>query len=88
MPSQLIPPCDLAPPSVGHLPVAKRVQLWVELVDENEALLLAGLRAKVGPNGDLQAAYRQWNSRQLEDRDRRQRALLENLSCREAQHGG
>ncbi len=88
MPSQLIPTPDLAPPSVRHLPLEKRVQLWVELVEENEALLLAGLRAKVGPTGDLQATYRQWNSRQLENHDRKQRALLENLSYREARHGG
>jgi hypothetical protein len=58
------------------------------LVDENEALVLSGLRAKIGPDGDLRAAYREWNARRLEEHDRAQVAFAENLSRREAGHGG
>ena len=87
MPGQLIPPPELAPPSVAHLPLEKRMEMWAELVDENEALLLASLREKVGPEGDLQAAYRQWYARHMEEHDRMLAALAENLSRREAGNG-
>ena len=87
MPHELIPPPDLAPPSVKHLSLEKRIELWAELVDENEALLIAGLRAKVGPDGDLHAAYRQWYARQMDDHERMQVRLLANLSRREAKDG-
>lgn len=60
MPNQLIPSPDLAPPSVKHLPLEKRIELWAELVDSCESFLLAGLRSRIGPQGDLQAAYRDW----------------------------
>ena len=49
MTNQLIPPPDLAPPSVKHLPFEKRIELWAELVDRCEAFLLAGLRSRIGP---------------------------------------
>jgi hypothetical protein len=88
MKHQLIPPPDLAPPSVKHLPFAKRIELWADLVDSSEAFLLAGLRSRIGPDGDLQAAYRDWYARYLEDRRRAQIQFLENLSRREAAHGG
>jgi hypothetical protein len=80
---QLIPPPELAPPSIKHLPVAKRIQLWAELVDEGDALVKSGLRAKIGPRGDLQAAYREWYARHIEEHDRYQIALAENLTRRE-----
>ncbi|MEX2171784.1 MAG: hypothetical protein WD851_20865 [Pirellulales bacterium] len=88
MRNQLIPPPELAPPSVKHLPLAKRIELWSELVDESEALLLAGLRAKIGPDGDLQAAYREWYARHMEEHDHAQHAMLANLSRRGTRHGG
>ena len=87
MENQLIPPPAFAPPGVKHLPLAKRIELWSELVEENEALLLASLRARIGPDGDLKAAYRDWQGRRLEEHDRKLVALLENLSRREAQDG-
>ncbi len=80
---QLIPPPELAPPSIKHLPLAKRIQLWAELVDDNDALVRASLRAKIGPTGDLQEAYRQWYTRHMEEHDRNQIAFLENLTRRE-----
>jgi hypothetical protein len=85
---QLIPPPELAPPSLSHLPVAKKIELWFQLLDESDALVLTGLRAKIGPNGDLQAAYREWYLRHMEEHDRALISLLENLSQREAEHGG
>jgi hypothetical protein len=87
MTSQLIPPPDLAPPSVKHLPLAKRIELWAHLVDGCEAFLLAGLRSRIGPDGDLQAAYRDWYARAMDERERAQIQFLQNLSTREAAGG-
>lgn len=84
MRSELIPLPELAPPSVKHLPLAKRIALWSELVDESEALLLAGLRAKIGPHGDLKAAYRRWYARHMEEHDRALVLFYENLTRRES----
>jgi hypothetical protein len=83
MGNQLIPPPELAPPSVKHLPFAKRIELWANLVDGCEAFLLAGLRSRIGPNGDLQAAYREWYARRMEEHEQAQIQFLENLSRRE-----
>ena len=88
MPGQLIPPPESAPPSVRHLPLDKRIELWSELVDESEALLLSGLRAKIGPTGDLQEAYRQWYARHMEEHDRMLAAFAESLRIAEARDGG
>jgi hypothetical protein len=88
MSNQLIPPAEFAPPSVKHLPLDKRIDLWLELVDENEALLRSGLRAKVGPTGDLAAAYRQWYAGRIADHDRMLAAFASKVSHREARDGG
>jgi hypothetical protein len=72
---------------VRHLPVEKRIALWADLVDSCEAFLLAGLRSRVGPDGDLEAAYRDWYARYVQDRERSQIQFLENLSRREAAGG-
>lgn len=34
--------------------------MWKDLMDTSEELLLAGLRHKIGPDGDLNAAYAEW----------------------------
>jgi hypothetical protein len=80
MESQLIPPPELAPPSVRHLPLEKRIEIWADLVDESEAMLVAGLRARIGPQGDLQAAYREWYARHMREHDQQQAHFAENLS--------
>jgi hypothetical protein len=85
--NQLIPPPELAPPSVKHLPVAQRVAVWADLVEATEAFLLAGLERKVGPGGNVRAAYREWNARQHAERDARLIQFLKNLSRREAGRG-
>ena len=85
--AQLIPPPEFAPPSVGHLPLEKRIQLWADLVDESEALVRTGLRAKIGPEGDLQAAYRDWYARHMAEHERALFAFAENMTRRESAHG-
>ena len=84
---ELIPDPDDAPSSVRHLPLAKRIQIWADLVDENDVLVKAGLRAKIGAEGDLPAAYRDWYARQMADHEQVLYDFVENLARREAGHG-
>jgi hypothetical protein len=84
---QLIPPAQLAPPSVRHLPLEKRIEIWERLVDENDALVRAGLRAKIGPEGDLEAAYRDWYARHMDDHERDLYARAERLNRLESARG-
>jgi hypothetical protein len=51
-------------------PSVEGVLRWMDLMETCEQLLLAGLRRKIGPDGDLAAAYRAWNARQMARRDR------------------
>jgi hypothetical protein len=84
---QLIPPPEFAPPSVKHLTLDQRIELWANLLDESEALLLSGLRARIGPDGDLEAAYRDWYVRRMAEHDRMQVQLAENMTRRERSDG-
>jgi hypothetical protein len=88
MSNQLIPPPEFAPPSVKHLPLAKRIDLWLELVDENESLLLSGLRARIGRDGNLQSAYREWYTGHMAEHDRTLAAFAAIVSEGEARYGG
>ena len=84
MKNQLIPPPELAPPSVRRLPVEKRIELWLQLVDVSEQFVLAGLRKRIGKDGDLRAAYRDWYHRRMDDHDRTMAHMLAELRRREA----
>jgi len=85
MSNQLIPPPELAPPSLRHLPFTKRIELWAALIDEGEAMLRANLRAMTGSEEEFRGVYRDWNLRRLEQKERNQIRFLENLARREAQ---
>ena len=37
-----------------------RWEKWTQAMELSNAMLMAGLRAQVGPDGDIQAAYRDW----------------------------
>jgi hypothetical protein len=45
--------------------------------------LLAGLRREIGPDGDLQAAYRRWYSGEMEQHDRMIMHLMEEFQRRD-----
>lgn len=87
MANQLIPPPGMQPPIPDHLTPEQRVTLWADLLDAGEALVLAGLRRQVGPEGDIREAYRRWYVRQMEEHDRWMRRLAENLHRRGMSHG-
>lgn len=71
----------------NHLITAQRIQLWAEALDASEALLLAGLRRQIGPDGDLRAAYREWYRQYLEEHDRTIARMLEKLAESNKQDG-
>ena len=70
MTGQLLPPPELAPRLRPGLSAEQRIALWADLLDACEQFLLAGLRNKVGPHGDVRAAYREWYAREMEEHDR------------------
>jgi hypothetical protein len=53
-------------------------------MDACEQFLLAGLRREIGPDGDLNAAYRKWYAEQMEEHDRTILQFMERFQ----QHGG
>jgi hypothetical protein len=80
--NQLIPEPDLAPPVPEGLTTEQHIAVWIDLMQACDQLLLAGLRREIGPDGDLQAAYRRWNAEQMEEHDRTVRRMAENLGRR------
>jgi hypothetical protein len=62
-------PSDLSPPSTISLTPDERIRVWLDLMEFTDELFLAGLRHRIGPEGDLQAAVREWYRRDREQRD-------------------
>ncbi len=58
--SEVRPDPPFLPDSMSY---TDRIRAWMEIVDANEAFVLAGLRRQIGPDGDLQQAYREWHER-------------------------
>ena len=44
-----------------------RIRAWMEVEDASIAMLRAGLRRDVGPDGDVDAAFREWYDRYADD---------------------
>jgi hypothetical protein len=69
MAGQLIPlpgtevemPADMTP--------QQGIAIWIDLMRTGYKLVLAGLRHEIGPNGDLNAAYRAWYAEQMREHD-------------------
>jgi hypothetical protein len=71
MPDMSAPkPPSLYPQIPKDLTVEQKVAIWRDLTDTSHKLLLAGLRRKIGPNGDLEKAYREWYRERMKQRDR------------------
>ena len=86
MSGPLIPPPDLAPPVPKDATPAECIAMWGDLMDTCEQFPLAGLRREIGPEGDLQAAYRRWYAEQMEEHDRTMLHMLEELHRRGGAH--
>ena len=68
---------------------ANRIALWLDLMRTSEKLLLAGLRRRIGEDGDMREAYRQWYAAQMLKHDE----IIERIATRlaaasqESNHG-
>jgi hypothetical protein len=69
--------------------VNRRMREWYVAMELSHAMLMAGLRRKIGPDGDIHAAYREWYSdhqdrkweeiaKVQEERARKQQAIKSN----------
>jgi len=65
--SQLIPPPDIAPPSISHLSFADRVRLWAQIVDEGDQFVADGFRRRHESDADVQRAIAEWLERRNAD---------------------
>ena len=83
MKNQLIPPPELAPPSIRHLPAEEKIAIWAQMVDEGDQLVMLSLQDRVGPNGDPQAAFLEWLDRRTAEHDRAIVRMITNLRRRE-----
>lgn len=65
-----------------------RIARWLDLMRTTDRLLLAGLQHKIGPSGDLQAAYRRWYAEHMQEHDAVVERIAQHLtSCqRESSH--
>jgi hypothetical protein len=88
MVDQIPPPPDLAPSLPPGLTMEQRIALWSDLLDACDQFLLAGLRRRIGPDGDLRAAYREWLARQMEEHDRMLLRMIDKFNRRDGRHGG
>ena len=61
---------DCTPRTTRATTPTERIAIWCDLMNTCEQFLLAGLRRKIGPEGDLREAYRDWYRRQCEEKDR------------------
>lgn len=82
MAGQLIPPPELAPPSLAGLTPAQRVEVWRDMMDTGEQMLVAGIRLRLGPSADVRQEYRNWYSQKMDEHDRTLYHMLEELDHR------
>jgi hypothetical protein len=85
--NQLIPPPGSEAALSDSLTMSDRAAVWFDLMETADELLFAGLRHEVGPDGDVQAAYRHWYTQQMNEHDRVTRRAAENLFRRGVRHG-
>ena len=78
MPDQLLPPIGLDHPLPDDLTPSQYVAIWLDLLASSEQMLLAGLRARLPPGGDLRAAYQAW----VDEYNRDHFAMLERMAER------
>lgn len=86
--NQLIPPPELAPPSVKHLTTQQKVTIWAQMVDDGDQILLAGLRQKYGSEEQARAAALKWLERRNADHETAVVRMIQEMRRRERQHAG
>ena len=86
--SEPIPTVDLSPRVAAGATSSQCVEMWIDLMNACDELLLAALRREVGPDGDVLAAYRRWYWQQMEEHDQAMFRMLQRLDQAEANRGG
>ena len=82
MAGQFIPLPGLEPIVPTNLTREQCIAEWFEWFGFCDALMQAGLRRKIGPNGDMPAAYRAWYADQMLEHDRAIARMLTELNRR------
>ena len=80
MSGQLIPPPELAPSVPKDATPQQCIAIWCDLMDACHQFLLAGLRREIGPDGDLEAAYRQRYAEQTEEHHRVMQRMVDRFN--------
>ncbi len=88
MKNQLIPPPELAPPSIRDMPDEEKVALWALMVEEGDAIIMANMRERVGPDGDPEKAFLEWLDRRTAEHDKAIVRMITNLRRRERANAG
>jgi hypothetical protein len=63
-----------------------RIRAWMEVEDASIAMLRAGLREEVGPDGDLEAAFRAWYDRYADEHHKGLEQMCEEFNRRWKAH--
>ena len=79
-------PFDLCPSVPDDATPEDCIRAWIDLMATCEAFLLAALRREVGPDGDIQEAYRRWYAQQMEEHDKMMPHLMESFHKHENLH--
>ena len=69
MAGQLIPLPGMEVEMPADMTPQQGIAIWIEMMDAAYKLVLAGLRHEIGPDGDLNAAYRTWYAEQMLEHD-------------------
>lgn len=80
MAGQLIPPPELDPRSERKITPSMGVTLWLDVLNCCEQFLLAGLRDRLGPDGDLAEGVRRNYANWLEEHDQMTRNMMLRLA--------
>lgn len=84
MAGQLIPPPEIAPQMPASATSQQCIAAWIDLLRCGDKLLMAGLRRDIGPDGDLNAAYRKWYEERRKEHNQDVAHMLDELHTREA----
>lgn len=86
--AQLIPPPDLAPPSIAHLPPIDRARLWAQMVDEGDRIVLDCFRRRCGTEALARRAFQEWLDRREVESTAAKVRMLAGRRPPERSHGG
>jgi hypothetical protein len=85
---QLIPPPELAPPSIAGLSAEERASLWAQMVDEGDRLLFEGFIRRSGDERSARQAMQEWLDRRDADSTAAKIRMLKGRRWAERSHGG